>query len=130
MNKLHRSKNSSIAGVCAGIAETFDIDPLIIRLAFLFSMVAGGTGLLLYLVLWVILPVEESYMIEESAKKRLYRSRENKSIGGVCSGLAKYLDWDTAIIRLIFIFLVISAGTGILFYIVLWIAIPLEPEAK
>ena len=130
MNKLHRAKNSSIAGVCAGIAETFGVEVLIIRLAFLLSMFAGGTGLLLYLILWVILPVEESYMIEESGKKKLYRSRMNKVIGGVCSGLAKYLDWDISIIRLIFVFLVISAGTGVLFYIVLWAIIPLEPEAE
>ena len=128
MNKLHRSQNSSIAGVCAGIAETFGVDVLIIRLAFLLSMFGGGTGLLLYLILWAILPVEESYLIEESDKKKLYRSRHNKMIGGVCGGLAKYLNWDISIIRLIFIFLVISAGTGVLFYIVLWVAIPLETE--
>ena len=130
MKKLHRSQNSSIAGVCAGIAETFSVDVLIIRLAFLFSMVAGGTGLLLYLILWAILPIEESNLIEKTDKKKFYRSRANNMIGGVCGGLAKYLNWDISIIRLIFIFLVIAAGTGVLFYIILWIIIPLEPEAE
>ena len=48
MNRLHRSPDKSIAGVCSGIAETFGIEPILVRLAFLASLFFGGSGLLLY----------------------------------------------------------------------------------
>ncbi|MEO5966714.1 MAG: PspC domain-containing protein [Ferruginibacter sp.] len=56
-------------------------------------------------------------------KKRLYRDENNKKIGGVCSGLANYFDLDVTLVRIIFI-LFAFAGFGILFYIILWIAVP------
>ena len=125
MNKLYRSTNKSIAGVCAGIAETFGISVLLVRIIFLASMLYGGSGLLLYLILWIILPVKEA---ENFTEIPLYRSRTDKFIGGVCGGLGKYLNWDPAIIRLIFVALLIYAGSGILLYLLLWILIPLEPQ--
>ena len=45
-----------IAGVCAGLAEEFGISVTIIRLAFVLMMLAGGHGVIVYLVLWVIMP--------------------------------------------------------------------------
>lgn len=58
-------------------------------------------------------------------KKRLYRDTENKVISGVCGGLAAYFNIDPAIMRLITILLLlISAGTVLLAYIILWIIIP------
>ena len=54
---LHRSKtNSIIAGVCGGIGEYFDIDPTIVRIAFVLFTVFGGSGIIVYLLLWVVLP--------------------------------------------------------------------------
>jgi len=52
--------------------------------------------------------------------KRLVRS-QNKLIGGVCAGIAEYLGWDTTMVRLIYLLLVLFAGVGILAYIILWI---------
>ena len=126
MNRLHRSPDKSIAGVCSGIAETFGIEPILVRLAFLASLFFGGSGLLLYIILWIILPVEENHV--SLPQKKLYRSRSERFIGGVCGGLAKYLDWDVSIIRLIFIVLILSLGSGLLLYLLLWILIPLEPN--
>ena len=55
--QLTRSQtNRRIAGVCGGIAEYFDIDPTLVRVAFVVAALVGGPGLLLYLVLWVVLP--------------------------------------------------------------------------
>lgn len=60
--------------------------------------------------------------------KKLYRSRENRMLGGVAAGLAQYLDTDPTIIRLIFAFSFLLWGTGILVYLVMWIIIPEEPQ--
>lgn len=55
--KLYRDTvNGLIGGVCSGLGNYFDIDPLWIRLVFLASIFFGGTGILLYLVLWVLIP--------------------------------------------------------------------------
>ena len=56
-------------------------------------------------------------------KKRLTRSN-NKMIGGVCARLAEYLDIDPTIIRIVWIFMVLFAGFGILLYIILWLIMP------
>ena len=57
--KLTRSNNKSLAGVCAGIAEYFDVDPTVIRILFVFLTVfsAGFPGILVYIILALIMPV-------------------------------------------------------------------------
>ena len=58
-------------------------------------------------------------------KKKLYRSKKEKMIGGVCGGVAEYLDADPTIVRLIVaIGTLISVGLGILAYLIAWIIIP------
>jgi phage shock protein PspC (stress-responsive transcriptional regulator) len=47
-----------IAGVCGGLAKYFDLDPVLVRLAFAVFTLAGGAGPLAYLVLWIIMPLE------------------------------------------------------------------------
>lgn len=59
-------------------------------------------------------------------EKRLYRSRSERVVGGVCGGLAKYLDVDPTLIRIIAVLLVLTGGVGIFVYIILAIIIPLE----
>lgn len=56
--KLYRSTNKMVGGVCAGIAEYFDIDPTIVRIVYaLFSLfTAGFCGTLVYIILLVIIP--------------------------------------------------------------------------
>ena len=55
-------------------------------------------------------------------KKRLTRS--NNKIGGVCAGLAEYLDIDPTIVRIVWVLMVLFAGFGILLYIILWLIMP------
>jgi phage shock protein C len=56
---LYRSKSDRmIAGVCGGLAKRFNISSTWVRLAFVFVLLLGGAGLLLYLILWVIMPEE------------------------------------------------------------------------
>ena len=55
--KLYRSRNQRmVAGVCGGLADYFDIDPTVIRLLFLILAVFGGSGLVVYLVMWIVVP--------------------------------------------------------------------------
>jgi len=62
MKKLYRSSTDrKIAGVCAGLAEYFNIDPTIVRVIFVLLLLPGGLpGLLPYLLLWIIIPVTPS----------------------------------------------------------------------
>ncbi len=59
--------------------------------------------------------------------KKIYRSKSQKIIGGVCGGLGEYLDIDPVIIRIIW-FILLLGGVGLLAYIIAWIIIPIEPE--
>jgi phage shock protein C len=59
MRRLYRSQSEvMIAGVCGGLAEYLNLDPTVIRLIFLLLFFAGGGGLFMYLILWVIMPLE------------------------------------------------------------------------
>ncbi len=59
-------------------------------------------------------------------EKRLYRSRTDRMIWGVCGGLGKYFGIDPVLVRVIMILLVFASGIGILAYIILAIVVPLE----
>lgn len=54
--KLTRSNNGMIAGVCAGFAEYLDVDPTIVRVVYILLIFFAGVGMLLYLILWLIIP--------------------------------------------------------------------------
>ncbi|MCD4745987.1 MAG: PspC domain-containing protein [Bacteroidales bacterium] len=57
---------------------------------------------------------------------KFYRSKTDTVIGGVAGGLAKYLNTDPLIIRILFVLAVLLGGGGLIIYIVLWIVVPLE----
>lgn len=59
-------------------------------------------------------------------KKKLYKSRKDKKLCGVCGGLAEYLEMDSNIIRLILILLVLFAGVGALAYLIAALVLPYE----
>ncbi len=61
-------------------------------------------------------------------KKKLYKSRSNKKICGVCGGLAEYLECDPTVVRLIAALLIICAGSGLLAYIIAAIIMEFPPE--
>ncbi len=140
---LYRSKKDKvIGGVCGGIAAYLKIDPVILRIAAIFIALAWGTGILLSILLWIIVPEKEEQYSE--LKRRLYRNPRQKVIGGVCSGIAAYVNIDPIIPRLVFVapllgvilfgalnndfFLFpISVGsfpTMVLLYIILWASVP------
>lgn len=59
--------------------------------------------------------------------KRLYRSRKERMIAGVCVGLGDYLKVDPTLIRLLFVLFTLMGGQGILAYLILWLIVPEEP---
>lgn len=150
--RLYRDDNDKIlGGVCSGLASYLRVDPTIIRLVFALMVFGAGTGVLLYILLWVILPSKP--MINTSSSKRLYRNPEEKVIAGVASGIASYFDIAVWIPRLIFALPLVGGivasilrsafwfegdafpnivfgsfgGTLFVVYIILWAVIP---EAK
>lgn len=147
--RLYRNADDKIlGGVCSGLANYLNIDPVIMRIVF---VVFIGVLFWVYLLLWIIVP---SQSIESNITKRLYRSADQRVIGGVCGGLAAYFNIDVWIPRLIFalpfILGIISSsfnafmwdwdfapriisgsfgGTLFITYIVLWIAVPVAHTA-
>jgi phage shock protein PspC (stress-responsive transcriptional regulator) len=62
--------------------------------------------------------------------RKLYRSRTNRMLGGVCGGIGEYLGLDPTLIRLLWVFFGLAYGAGILVYILAWIIIPENPSRK
>ena len=60
----------------------------------------------------------------------MYRSGENKVLGGVCGGMGEYFDIDPVLIRLAWIIAIFVFGTGVLAYLIAWIIIPKNPKHK
>ena len=143
--RFYRDENSKfIGGVCAGLANYFGIDKLVVRILFIIFTMGFGFGFIVYLILWVAIPSSASEKIG-SYRKRLFRDPDAKIIGGVCGGLASYFGVSVWIPRLLFIipflsfvtnwhhwgafnfpnFLNLSFSPGaVLIYIILWLIIP------
>ena len=62
------------------------------------------------------------------ATKKIYRSTDDKIIGGVCGGVAEYFDVDSTLIRLALLLLFFAKGIGLLVYIIAWIIVPEKPS--
>jgi phage shock protein C len=59
--------------------------------------------------------------------KRLFRSRKDRILGGVCGGMGNYFNLDPVLVRVIWVVLLFAAGVGFLAYILAWIIVPEEP---
>lgn len=60
--------------------------------------------------------------------KRLYRSRKDRMLGGVCGGIAEYFGVDPSLVRIVAVLLIVAGGGAILAYILAWLLIPEEPQ--
>jgi phage shock protein PspC (stress-responsive transcriptional regulator) len=140
---ISRNANDKIiGGVCSGIAHYLKIDPTVVRVLFALVSFGGfGAGILIYIILWAVLPQRE---LVSNIKKRLFRDPDEKVVAGVASGLAKYFNIAVWIPRLVFVlpfalgfipnifdfspapFFFTSGIGGTLFltYVVLWIVLP------
>ncbi|MEQ1798504.1 MAG: PspC domain-containing protein [Lacibacter sp.] len=150
---LSRNANDKIlGGVCSGIAHNLKIDPSIVRILFALITFGGfGAGVLIYIIMWVILPVRD---LKTNVRKRLFRSPDEKVVAGVAGGIANYFNIPVWIPRVIFCLPLILGvfssvfhnmwfdfdfeprfvfggfgGTLFLTYVVLWIVLPLASSA-
>ena len=144
--RLYRDSDDKIlGGVCSGMASYFGIDPTVVLLLFAIVTLGGfGTGFLIYLALWILLPKAS---LQGQTPRRLYRNADDRMLGGVASGLAAYFHVPVRNVRLIFaapilINMLLSlldlfndsffvsigfgslTGTFVLAYIILWIILP------
>ena len=139
---LFRNANDKmLGGVCSGIGAYLKIDTTLVRVLFaMLAFGAFGTGLVLYIILWAILP--SRFLSPVAVTRKLYRDADQKVVGGVCSGIAQYFKIAVWIPRLIFalpiiigilkvpftiLFFPVAAsfsGTMLLIYIILWIVVP------
>lgn len=60
--------------------------------------------------------------------KRLWRSRKDRKIAGVCGGLGEYFGIDPIWVRLAFVILLLLGGSALLVYLIMWLLVPLEPK--
>lgn len=98
--RLYRDEqNKVLGGVCSGIANYFNVDPLVVRILWI---LLAGVNLLAYLILWIAVP---SSSVKEvgGVRKRLFRDIDQKVIGGVCAGLSKYFGVRVWVIRILFL---------------------------
>ena len=68
-------------------------------------------------------------MIDQPYRK-LYRSRKDRMIAGVCGGLAQYFGIDSTVFRLIAAMLLLLGGVSFIVYLILWIVMPLAPTSR
>ena len=125
MKKLYRFvADRKIAGICAGLGDYFDLDPVFFRLFFLLSLLFGGIGALVYVLMWIIVPETPGAQGESRPARRLHLSNSDRKIAGVCGGLGEWLEIDPVFIRVAFVVLALACGLGILVYILLWLLLP------
>jgi phage shock protein PspC (stress-responsive transcriptional regulator) len=142
--RLYRDENHKVlGGVCAGLANYFGTDAMIIRVIFIILAFAGA-GVLAYIILWVAVPSTASTEVG-GVRKKLYRDPDDKIIAGVCSGIGNYFGVSPWVPRTLFLlpFLSIVFRIGdwgfsgpadffnfsfspgsLIIYIILWLVFP------
>ncbi|GEO07007.1 hypothetical protein AAE02nite_46710 [Adhaeribacter aerolatus] len=129
--RIYRDENRKVlGGVAAGIANYLNLDPLWIRLAFVFLTllfaIPGGApaGIIIvaYVLCWVAFP--KNYNLPETKSRKLFRNPDDKKLGGVASGIALFFGMDVAVVRLLFLISFFLGGFGFVAYIILWIILP------
>jgi phage shock protein PspC (stress-responsive transcriptional regulator) len=139
--RLYRDEeNKVLGGVCAGIANYFGIDTILVRVIFILS----GIGWFAYILLWIFVPSSSGTTIG-GVRKKLYRDSDDKIVAGVCSGLGNYFGINPWIPRVLFALPFLSfafrwghwglmnfpdllrigfSPSALIFYIILWIVLP------
>jgi phage shock protein PspC (stress-responsive transcriptional regulator) len=117
--RLYRDDNDKLlGGVCSGVANYLRLDPTIVRLVLALIAFLGGSGILLYILLWIILPSKP--LVNTVSTKRLYRNPDEKVIAGVASGISAYFDIAVWIPRLIFVFPLVTGVISSIFRHSFW----------
>ncbi|MGI4733728.1 MAG: GIN domain-containing protein [Janthinobacterium lividum] len=153
--RLYRDlAHRKVAGVCAGIAQYFMVNPLVVRLIFLALVLLPnlfrhrfpfpGVGLfdrnfdlpglaaVLYIILWIALPkrddaptpIDTLDLGGSLTGRKLYRDVDTGKVGGVAAGLAAYFRTDVVLVRVLFLISLFLGGSGFIIYLILWVVVP------
>lgn len=132
--RITRSADGIIGGVCAGLGRHFGVSANLIRVLWLVAVLLMGTGLLLYLALWWLIPHESRVPAEPAIWRRsatggytppLRRTAVDRKLLGVCGGLARRFDIDPSVVRLLVLALAtLSLGMVAIAYLAAAIFIP------
>ena len=129
-----RPEQGKIAGVCAGLADYFDVDVALVRAAWVVLSIWPGAvvlGIIAYLAAWALTP-RADVPAATTARAKLVRSIADRRIAGVCGGLAEYFDVDPTIVRITWVIVSIVCGAvifGVVAYLAAWFIIPPAPAA-
>ena len=105
-----RSNSGWLAGVCAGLGQSFSISPLILRVLWIFSILAFGTGVFVYILLIFALPKEDQVHLAQ-----------NEKLLGVCTRLSNKLHIEVGLVRFAALLLLFASfGLTIILYFVLY----------
>lgn len=117
--KWKRSINGWIGGVCEGLAESFELNPNLVRVLWVLSIFIFGTGFVAYLVLWATLPREDELI-----------SYHQDKFFGVCKRISEQTGVELALIRLIAVVSAFASfGTTFILYFVLYFLLP-QPKNR
>ena len=153
--RLYRDlAHRKIAGVCAGLAHYFRVNPLVVRLVFVLLVVLpntidgfdhvpgtrffrhefdfGGLAILAYIILWIVLPkrtdapapIDTLDLGGVLNGRKLFRDTDGGKVAGVAAGLAAYFRTDVVLIRVLFLLGLFLGGSSFLIYVVLWVVVP------
>ncbi len=108
-SKLYRSEKDKIfGGVCGGLGKFFSVDSTLVRLIFVLLFIFGGSGLLLYIILWIVIPTESSVndLSEENIKRNVdeIRDRAKNFAGNIKGGVSNNGS------RVLFAYIVVGLG--------------------
>ncbi len=132
--RLARSSNGYVAGISEGLGRQYGVNPTVIRLIWLAAVLFFGTGILLYLVLWWVVPHEDAVPVDPAIWRKLpdgrhvaplQRTTSDRKLLGVCGGLARYWNVDPSLMRLAVLSLAtVSLGLVVIVYLVAALLIP------
>jgi phage shock protein PspC (stress-responsive transcriptional regulator) len=153
--RLYRDlAHRKIAGVAAGLAQYFRVNPLLVRLIFLALVLLpnvfgiydhipgtgmfrhrfdfGGLALIAYVVLWIALPkradapapIDTLDFGGKLTGRKLFRDTDTGKVGGVSAGLAAYFQTDVVLVRVLFLLSLFLGGSGFVAYLILWAVVP------
>ncbi len=112
-----RSPDGILGGVCKGLAEKLNLDPLLVRIVWLIGLFFG-VGILLYITLFLAFPRRDR--IEGAWQKKIL---------GVCLKISQKWSWDPGVVRFIALWLLIATGgTALLMYLAVFVLLLLDPS--
>lgn len=109
MTKITRSSDGWFAGVCEGAARSYGVDPMLLRIGFVVTLIfSGGLAVFAYLALWWLMPPAGNPPLEATVWQQgsggmhppLSRTAVDKKFFGVCGGIARRFDVDPTLVRL------------------------------